>query len=120
MHLFYISCFLFTASITAIFFSEGREEYLHLSALKTYFHFKSVCNSVRVNVCMDGVSLHCFCFYIEGNQPVVLMWRSISGLFGYENDVDVEPNSEIFGGTESQDKMKRSLFGFFSLCFPKV
>lgn len=31
---------MFTASITAIFFSEGREEYLHLSALKTYFHFK--------------------------------------------------------------------------------
>lgn len=26
------------------------------------------------------------------------MWRSISGLFGYENDVSVEPNLEIFGG----------------------
>lgn len=43
------------------------------------------------------------------------MWRSISGLFGYENDVSVEPNSEIFGGTESQNKMKTRRKKFFFL-----
>lgn len=49
------------------------------------------------------------------------MWRSIFRLFGDENDINVEPNLEIFGGTESQNKMKTSqkkfLLFFFCLFF---